>query len=418
MRLSRRLWVPCLLGMLATGCRPAPPAAAPSLDALARRYVALTQALALHDRSLIDHWLVTPPAVDVRQPVAPLLAESSALRATLDAVDVDTLPGETAWRVAYLRGQVRALHLQARRLAGASTTFDEEAREGLGLSRVPADATEAAAKRTQVSRLVPGDAPLALRVATWMATFRAPESLGQPFFRVALAACQSAVRPALGTAVDGPVDVTFMAGLPWDAHARRSDAGVTTIEVRAGPPLTLTRALRLACHEGAAGHQAQYAWRAARATGAAGWPELTLVPGFGPDLLLAEGGADAATALAMPRDRRADIYRTHLRPLLPPSARPTDDEVARLVEVEDGLQALEPLIGDVAAAYLDGTLGTEAALTRLRDEALVADADEMLRFIEQRRARVLAYTQGRHHVQSTNGVDDLIALRRLFPPAP
>lgn len=418
MRLSREWWVPCLLGMLVSGCQPSPTAPPASVDVLARRYVALTQALALHDRSLIDHWLVTAPAVDVRQPVTPLLAESSALRTTLDALDVDTLPGEAAWRVGYLRGQVRALHLQARRLAGASTTFDEEARDGLGVVRTPVAAAEAAAHRSRLAQLVPGEAPLALRVAAWMATFRVPESLRQPFFRVALAACQSAARPTVGAAADGPVDVTFVSGLPWDAHAQRGEAGGTAIEVRAGPPLTLTRALRLACHEGAAGHQAQYAWRAARATGPAGWPELTLVPGFGPDLLLAEGGADAAFALTMPRDRRIEIYRTHLRPLLPPPARPTDEDVARLVEVEEALQALEPLIGDVAAAYLDGTIGTEAALDRLRDEALVADADEMLRFIEQRRTRVLAYTQGRQHVRSTLKVDNLATLRDLFAPAP
>jgi hypothetical protein len=406
--------------MLATGCQSAAPPSAPSpsIDGLAHRYVALTQALALHDRSLIDHWLVSPPAVDVRQPVAPLLADVSALRATLDALDVDTLPTEAAWRVAYLRGQVRALHLQARRLAGASTTFDEEAREGLGVVRTPVAVADAAAHRSRLTQLVPGEAPLAVRVATWMSTFRAAESRRQPFFRVALAACQSAARPALGDVLDGPVDVTFVAGLPWDAHARRSDAGVLDIDIRDGAPLTLTRALRLACHEGAAGHQAQYAWRAARATGPAGWPELTLVPGFGPDLLLAEGGADAAFALTMPRDRRIEIYRTHLRPLLPPPARPTDEDVIRLVEVEEALQALEPLIGDVAAAYLDGTLGTEAALDRLRDEALVAEADEMLRFIEQRRTRVLAYTQGRQHVLSILRVDDLTTLRLLFAPAP
>jgi hypothetical protein len=418
MRVSRQLWVPCLLGMLAAACQPtsAPATSSASVDALARRYVALTQALALHDRSLIDHWLAGAPDVAPRRPIAPLLDEATALRDSLEALPLEHLRGDEAWRGRYLQGQVRALHLHARRLAGASTTFAEEASAGLGVSRTSTPDTDAAAHRATVERLVPGDDPPATRVAAWMARFAAPDTLGQPFFRVALAACQSAARPALGAAVDGPVDLTFVAGLPWDAHARRSDAGVTTIEVRAGPPLTLTRVLRLACHEGAAGHQAQYTWRADRAAGPEGWPELRFVPGFGPDLLLAEGGADVAVRLTMPPARRLEIYRTHLRPLLPRNARPTDDEVTRLVQVEEALQALEPIIGTVAAEYLDGTLGTEAAVARLRDEALVADADGMLRFLEQRRARVLAYTLGRHQVQTAGRINDLAALRGLFPP--
>ena len=420
MHLPRGFWVPCLLGMLVAGCRPTMPAPVTGevMDALARRYVALTRALALHDRSLIDHWLVPEPATEPRRPVAPLLAESSALLQEVDAIPAGNLGTDDAWRLGYLEGQVRALHLQARRLAGASTTLAEEARDGLGLTLAAVRADDAAAHRAEIARHVPGEGPLAPRVAAWMARFRAPETLRQPFFRVALAACQSAAQPALGVAVAGPVDVTFVDGLPWDAHARRLDAGDTRIDVRAGPALSMTRVLRLACHEGAAGHQAQYAWRALRAQGATGWPELAFIPGFGPDLLRAEGGADAAVALTMPRASRLDVYRRLLGPMLPAGARPSEADLEQLIAIEDALQALEPIIGEVAASYLDGTLGTEDALTRLREEALVADADEMLRFIEQRRARVLAYTLGRHHVLTTRAVSSLEALRPLFPPAP
>ena len=41
---------------------------------------------------------------------------------------------------------------------------------------------------------------------------------------------------------------------------------------------------------------------------ARGWQEYALVPGFGPDLVLAEGAAEAGADLAMPYERRVAVY--------------------------------------------------------------------------------------------------------------
>jgi hypothetical protein len=48
--------------------------------------------------------------------------------------------------------------------------------------------------------------------------------------------------------------------------------------------------------------------------------------------------------------------------------------------------------------YLDGEIGSEAAVARLRDEALVPNATQLLAVIERQRTRVLAYPLGRRLV--------------------
>ena len=53
------------------------------------------------------------------------------------------------------------------------------------------------------------------------------------------------------------------------------------------------------------------------------------------------------------------------------------------------------MIADIAGAYLDNRATTAATGRRLADEALLADPDAFVGFIERRRTRLLAYLEGR-----------------------
>jgi hypothetical protein len=232
--------------------------------------------------------------------------------------------------------------------------------------------------------------------------------------RAALDACGAAVAQALPLPETSAIEVAFVPALPWDAHARYLGGHRTRVEIHGGQPLDLSRALRVACHEGPAGHHAQYIWIADRLIEARGWSEFALVPGFGPDLLLAEGAAEAGADLAMPAARRLEAYRTRLAPAAGLAAVDLD----RLVRVEDALAALEPLIGDLARDYLDNRLTATLTAERLADEALVASPDSFIPFIEQRRARLLAYADGRRMVMARLAGRGLTALPTLFVPDP
>jgi hypothetical protein len=211
--------------------------------------------------------------------------------------------------------------------------------------------------------------------------------------------------------------VAFVDGLPWDAHARYLGGHRTRIDVDGSQPLDLTRALRVACHEGPVGHHAQHIWGADELVGRRGWREHGLVPGFGPALLLAEGAAEVGAELAMPASRRARVYRETLAPAAGLSKLDAGD-FARLIRIEDAQAAIEPLIADIAREYLDNRITAATAAERLEQEALMPAPEAFVLFIERRRTRILAYTEGRRLARERLGAAGLAGLRALFVPEP
>ena len=126
---------------------------------------------------------------------------------------------------------------------------------------------------------------------------------------------------------------------------------------------------------------------------ARGWLERELVPVFGRHHLYAEGAAEAGAALLLDGDVFAEICR--------PVARAADvraDTVPGLVAVHRAVAALDALIPGLAQGYLDGEIGSEAAVDRLTADALVANGAGFLLAIEHQRTRVLAYPVGRRLV--------------------
>ena len=416
-RQRARISIACMTGMLLAGCEPAPGRA--DLDAIASRYIQLVQDLARHDPSLIDHWLVEPPADPAvgRQPVALLRGAVDALARDADAavLDVEGLERE---RAAWLAGQAHALQLVSGRLMGESVPFDAEARLAFGISPQRADRFRADRAHEALASELPGEGTLAVRLAAFRARFQVPPEARDTVMRAALAACREATGTVLALPADDSIEVAFVDGLPWDAHARYLGAHRTRIEIDGSQPLDLTRALRVACHEGAPGHHAQHLWVADELVGQRRWREHAMVTGFGPALLLAEGGAEVGADLAMPAERRQAVYRERLVPAAG-LAHLTAHDLDRLVRVEEAQAALEPLIGDIAREYLDNRINATTAAERLEREVLLPGAEAFVFFIERRRTRILAYTDGRRLVLERLGQTGLSGLHAVFVrPAP
>jgi hypothetical protein len=386
-----------------------------SLDAIAEGYVRVALQLAQHNPDLVDDWRGAAGwRPGPREPVQPLVERVEGLRRAL-ARHAASAEGADRDRVAYLDGQLTALGTAAHRLMGRSAGLDEEARDMLGLTAAfGADAASLAGSRDALAALWPGPGSLATRYAAYRAALTVPAPRVEGVLRVALAACRRVAAESIPLPDDERIDLVLGSGSQWDGFARYLGNHRTRIEINRDAALDVTRALRLACHEGYPGHHLQYMLIDDELVRRRGWKEFGLAPGFGPHLLVTEGAAEAGADVAFPPAPRTALYRDVLLPAagLPPT------EALRLVQVEELVASLEPAIVEIARAYLDNTITEARAIERLRDEALTPEPEALLAFAQRHRTRLLAYPLGRARAHDALNGDGLLGMARWFTSAP
>ncbi len=399
----------CGLTIMAIACTGAPPA----LDTIAEGYVRAALQLAQHDPDLVEAWrgadaLIPGPRVAV----AGIAADIHVLQQGIDrhADDVGTAVDKA--RIDYLDRQLRALDFAAGRLLGRTTSVDEQARDEFAVAFSQPDADLVKTTVAEIDRLLPGSGRLIDRVTAFRQRMSIPDGRKQAVMQMAIEACRDAVAPVIDLPTNETVTLRFHRNMPWDAFARYAGGDRTIIEVNDNGPIDVSRALRLGCHEGYAGHHSQHLL-IDRVFAERRWPELQLTPAFGRHLLMMEGAAEVGADLAMPAGRRAALYRDRLFP----AAALDPGGIDTLVRLEELLPALLPVVTDVGRQYLDTRITRTQAIARLEDEALVTNPQATLAFIERRRARALVYGEGRRVIYAMMPARTLPALLDLFRSA-
>jgi hypothetical protein len=400
----------CLTALLPACSCTARPA---TFDAIAEGYVRASLKLAQHDPSLVEDWRGPESwRPGPRQPVAQLQDEISELERQLAVVRYDISSGQEHARGQYLAAQVRALGFAAERQLGRAASIDDQARDEFAVAFPPLD--QAAMTRTHdaLNRLLPGDQPLAARMEGLRRSTIVPTDNRGHVIGLSLDACRQPTAVVIELPKDERVRGLFRSGMEWDAFARYAGDRVTDLEINNDVTLDVSRAFRIACHEGYPGHHVQHVL-IDRLFEQRRWPELQLVPGFGPHLLLLEGAAEVGADLALSPSQREQFYRDQLFPAAGLKA----DRVNTLIQVEGHLQDLLPVVTDVARQYLGGSVTQERAVERLANDALVANPQGTLAFIERRRARALVYGEGRRVIYGLMKTRDLAGLYAAFRSA-
>jgi hypothetical protein len=383
-----------LLLALAISCSGRAPASPPpTLDAAAESYVRLVLALGERDTDSLDSyhgpiaWQAEARArhttlVDIRTAAASL-AESLSSSVT----------GADDPRRMFLIRQLRAVVMRIDILRGARPPFAEEARVLFALDVPEGDhAAGAVSIRAAIDRLLPGAGDLAQRYAAFDRRFLIPPARLAPLLSRAIDGCRAATRAHLSLPSAEHVDVEYVHDLPWSAFTRYRGAYASRIQVNAAMPLTVDRALDLACHEGYPGHhtisgliEAAYGSRRV---------EFLVQPLFSPQSLLQEAASSLAGSLAFPDAARLVFERDELFPLagLNPADADRHVQVGRLLDQLHGVQA------EVARRYLDGELDFPRAAVALERDALMPSADATLKFLNQYRTYAATYTIGRDAV--------------------
>jgi hypothetical protein len=413
-------------GLLGGACRARPADSdRAGLDAASRAYVRLALALGERDTDSLDSYH-GPPAWQAearadRATLARIRADAVALADSLSSPRADTRNVDEPRR-AFLIRQLEAVAARVAVLQGERPSFDEEARRLFALdphdAPLPSGAVDddgrevdPGAVRAELDRLVPGHGDLAARYAAFDRQFLVPPDHLPAVLGRAIDGCRAATQAHVTLPEGERVRVEYVGDLAWSAFTRYEGQLVSAVRVNASLPLTVDRALDLACHEAYPGHHTIAVLLEARF--GAGRPEFLVQPLFSPQSALHEAAATLAPALAFPDSDRVAFERDQLFPLagLDPSGAARHAAVGRLV---DRLYAVE---GDVARRYLDGALDFPRAAAALERDALMPSADAALKFINQFRSYAATYTIGRERLSRVVAGSWEAYLRAVADPA-
>jgi hypothetical protein len=199
------------------------------------------------------------------------------------------------------------------------------------------------------------------------------------------------------------VDIEYAPVLAWSAFTRYGGGFRSRITINTALPLTVDRALDLACHEAYPGHHTIDSLVDARFSGRR--VELSVRPLFSPQSLLHEAAASVASELAFPGSARLAFERDELFRAagLDPADADRYVRVARLVDQLHGVQT------DIARRYLDGELDFPRASAALERDALMASAEATLKFLNQFRTYAATYTAGRDALSRFLGAHSIAA---------
>jgi hypothetical protein len=387
----------------------------PRLDAAARGYVRLAAALGERDPDSLDFYAGPAALVDDirRHPPSLESIKRSADTAISDLEHRDVAADQRTRRQWLIR-ELGALSARVDVLLGARPPYDIESRALFGIAPGPLDDRRLEEIRGRVDALVPGPGRLVDRYAAYDARFTVASDRLRPVFARALAECRRRTLAHVRLPSDERVTVEFVRNRPWSAYSRYLGGAHSIVSVNADFRFTADRLLQTACHEGYPGHHARNTLLGARAASRGALVEFTIQPLFSPRTLIAEGSAMYAVDVAFSDDDRIRFEREQLFP----AAGITGEDAGRYVRVARLVEDLQDAQAQVARQYLDGALEFARAAAALEEQALMHETAAMLKYVNEFRSYVTAYTTGRQaaiaFVERCAGTEDRDRRWRCF----
>jgi hypothetical protein len=381
------------------------------MDEVAERYVRLVLAVGQHDADYVDAYYGDPSWKPTGDPVplAELAAEAAALAADLAAAPADDAGDElTGLRRMYLERQLASVASRVEMLLGTRVTFDEEAIRLYDAEPPHKTEAEFQAILDQIETLLPGQGALVDRYADFRKAYTIPPDKLDGVFQAAIAGCRERTSAHMDLPAGESFTVEYVTGKSWSGYNWYQGNFTSLIQVNTDLPITIDRAIDLACHEGYPGHHVYNMLLEQRLVRDRGWVEFSVYPLFSPQSLIAEGTANFGIDVAFPGAERTVFERETLYPLAGLDPATTE----RYAAVQDLVEKLSYAGNEAARRYLDGEIDAAAAQAYLERYAMMpADrAAQRVRFMDQYRSYVINYNLGqdlvREYVERLGGTAD------------
>ena len=381
------------------------------MNQIAERYVKLVLAVGQHDENFVDayygdaSWKPTGTPVGLEE----LAKRAAALRADLRTVKIEEA-GDVLQplRFAYLDKQLAAVEARLAMLMGVKLSFDDEAARLYDAA--PPKKTEADFQPVldDLDRLLPGSGSLIDRYAAFRNKYVIPTAKLDAVFRAAIDECRARTMAHLTLPAGETFTVEYVKGKSWSAYNWYKGNFTSVIQVNTDFPITIDRAIDLACHEGYPGHHVYNALLEKHLVRDRGWVEFSVYPLFTPQSLIAEGTANFGIEVAFPSETRTAFEREKLYPLAG-----IDPETAEtFAAVQQAVAKLSYAGNEAARRYLNGDIDRAAAAAYLQKYAMTPKdrAEQRTRFFDQYRSYVINYNLGqdlaRAYIEKHGGTVD------------
>ncbi|MES0875231.1 hypothetical protein [Sinimarinibacterium thermocellulolyticum] len=392
----RRTMLPLLmLTLAACTATQRPGVQDPVVNEIAEEYVRLVLAVGEHDEHYVDAYY--GPAAwreQVRaqaRALPAIVGQAAALEARLASLPaaVDSL---SALRQRYLSRQLQALEHLARKRLGETLGFDAEARALYDIEPPVSTEAELAARLAPIEQALPGEAPIAERYNAYIERFAIAPDRIEAVMRAAIAEARQRTAQHITLPAGERFELALLKDKPWSAYNWYQGNYHSRIEINTELPLTVTRAIELAVHEGYPGHHVYNALLERSLVRERGWVEYSVYPLYSPQSLIAEGSADYALTLAFPLEQRIRFVEEVLFPL----AGFDPAEARRYVEVSEAARVTGLATIEAARRYLDGRADAAATKAFLQRYALASPgrAEQRLRFFDAYGAYIVNYALG------------------------
>ncbi|MBK7258754.1 MAG: hypothetical protein IPI01_13350 [Ignavibacteriae bacterium] len=277
-----------------------------------------------------------------------------------------------------------------------------------------------------IDRSMPGTGTIQERYHTFLADFIIPRERLDAVFLAAIAEGRKRSAGHIRLPENESFTVEYVTGKSWSGYNWYRGANTSVIQMNVDFPITIDRAIDLACHEGYPGHHVYNSLLEHELVRKRGWWEYSVYPLYSPQSLIAEGTANFGIEMAFPGKERLAFEREILFPLAG-----LDPAKAEMYAFVNGfVQRLAYAGNEAARGYLNGTMTREAAAHWLETYAMMsADrAWQRTKFFDAYRSYVINYNLGqdlvRTYIESHGGTvndpqrrwavfEDLLASPRL-----
>ncbi|MCI0615062.1 hypothetical protein L0244_18890, partial [bacterium] len=334
--------------------------------------------------------------------------EAQELDRNLKAIQSDKLQELEQRRLRFITRQLAALLARVEMLKGKKLSFDEESQALYDAVAPQHTENDFQPVLDEINKLIPGKGDLSSRYSDFKKDFIIPKEKLDAVFRTAIQECRSRTAKRIQMPPEESFTVEYVKGKSWSAYNWYQGGYRSIIQLNTDLPVTIDRAIDLACHEGYPGHHVLNMLIEKNLVNGHGWKEFSVYPLFSPLSLIAEGTANYGIQVAFPGEERMKYEKQVLFPLtgLNPDRAETFYKVQELV---DRLSHA----GNIAARkYLNGEIDADQAAVILQKYALMVPelAKRRVKFFDQYRSYSINYNLGqdlvRKYIESRGGTED------------